>query len=138
MESPWTWREGHNPYHDTPFQVLGFGVDVRGRAAIKARIKNRRTKIRNAPEKFLLFGRTLYEADINAAETTIEDLEGRLYGELCTHRPRKASHDGRSPAARLAELAVPNVHTPLRVAPARLRRLVPTPPQRVHPPLVPW
>ncbi len=138
MASPWTWRAGHNPYRETPFQVLGLGVDVRGRAAVKARIKNRRTKICNAPERFPLFGRALSEADINAAETMLEDLEGRVYAELCTHRPRREKRDGPTPAARLAALAVPDVRMPLSVDPARLRRLVPTPPRRVHPPLVPW
>lgn len=136
MENPWTWREGQNPYRRTPFQVLGLGTDVRGRAAIKARIKNRRTKIHNAPERFPLFGRLLSEAEINAAETAIEDPESRLYAELCTHRPRQ--HRGPAPAERLAGLAVPDVHPAVTIDLARLRHLVPTPPRRAHVPIVPW
>ena len=138
MPSPWTWRSDHNPYRQTPFQVLGLSPDVRGRAAIKARIKNRRTKIRNAPERFLLFGRTVSEAEINAAETLLEEPEGRVYAELCTHRPRQVASNGPAPEARLADLIVPDVRVPITVDPARLRRLVPAPVRRVHEPLVPW
>jgi hypothetical protein len=85
--NPWAWQDGRNPYQSTAFQVLALEVDVRGRAAIRAHIKARRQRVRNAPDRFPLFGRLLSEADINEAEQRLQDPRLRLLEELRTERP---------------------------------------------------
>jgi len=136
--NPWIWHEGHNPYRSTAFQVLALGVDVRGRAAIRAQIRLRRQRIQSAPERFPLFGRTLSEAEINEAEEQIQDPAARLMAELCTHRPRPAHIDLGDLGDRLAAIAAHHHgDTPATVSPnwQELRRLVAPPQRRLFDPL---
>jgi hypothetical protein len=90
--NPWAWQDGHNPYQSTAFQVLELDVNLRSRAAIRAHVKTRRQRVRNAPERFPLFGRVLSEADINEAEQRIQDPRLRLIEELRTERTRDGRH----------------------------------------------
>ncbi len=138
LANPWAWQEGHNPYRSTAFQVLALGVNVQGRAAIRAQIRLRRQRIKSAPERFPLFGRTLSEAEINEAEERVQDPAARLLAELCTHRPRPARIDLGDLGDRLA--AIPPRHhrdSPVAFAPnwQELRRLVASPRPRVFKPL---
>ena len=138
-KSPWEeWREGYNPYRRTPFQVLGLSVKVKGRAAIKAAIRQRRQRIEAAPERFVLFGEQLDVAAVNEAEERVLDPEARLYAELCTHRPRQTSLDLGAQRTGLAEVTVPIPDVPTEVDRARLARIVPAPRARTFPPLVEW
>jgi hypothetical protein len=131
--NPWAWQDGRNPYRSTAFQVLALEVNVRGRAAIRAHVKARRQRVRNAPERFPLFGRLLSEADINEAEQRIQDPRLRLLEELRTHRPPakpvESDQDGVSEltvlGTRLAELAGPAAAPPTWINVDALCQLVP-------------
>lgn len=137
--SPWEeWRAGHNPYRRTPFQVLGISVTIKGRAAIKAAIRQRRRRIEAAPERFVLFGEQLDVAAVNEAEERVLEPEGRLYAELCTHRPRQTSIDLGTQRSELAEITAPIPDVPPEVDRSRLARLVAPPAPRTFPPLIDW
>lgn len=137
--SPWDeWRPGQNPYRRTPFQVLALRVTVKGRAAIKAAIRQRRQRIQATPERFPLFGERLDAAAVNDAEDRILDPESRLYAELCTHRPRGAPIDLGSVRTGLAEITVPIPEVRPSVDRERLARLVAPPAKRTFPRLIEW
>jgi hypothetical protein len=138
--NPWAWQEGRNPYTATAFQVLALDVNLRGRAAIRAHINARRRRVRNAPERFPLFGRPLSEAEINEAEERILDPEGRLLAELCTHRQRSTRLEVEDLEQRLDALTNPGdrpaVNAPkVSVNRNALRALVPPPSPRTFAPL---
>jgi hypothetical protein len=141
--SQWAWQDGRNPYRTTAFQVLALGVNLRGRAAIRAHIKTRRQRVHNAPERFLLFGNTLTEADINEAEQRIQDPASRLLDELCTHRPptgpEAPTEEHRAElsaiAAELESLAPQGGVPPVTVNTTELARLVPPARPRTFDPL---
>jgi hypothetical protein len=141
--SQWAWQDGRNPYRSTAFQVLALDVNLRGRAAIRAHIKTRRQRVHNAPERFLLFGKALTEADINEAEQRVQDPAARLLDELCTHRP-PAGPDTPAEAhrtelsaitAELETLAPQNGVAPVTVNTAELARLIPPARPRTFDPL---
>lgn len=137
--SPWEeWRPGQNPYRRTPFQILALPVTAKGRAAIKAVVRQRRQRIQNTPERFPLFGELLDVAAVNEAEERVLEPQARLYAELCTHRPRKTSIDLREQRNGLAEITVPIPDVPLVLDPTRLARIVPPPAMRNFPPLIEW
>jgi hypothetical protein len=103
--NPWAWQDGRNPYQWTAFQVLALDSNLRGRAAIRAHVKARRQRVRNAPERFPLFGRLLSEADINEAEQRIQDPRLRLLEELRTQRsPAKPPEPDSNGAADLTAI----------------------------------
>ena len=135
--SPWTeWRHGYNPYRRTPFQVLGLNSTVKGPGPIRNAIRQRRKRIQNTPERFPLFGEPLDVAEVNEAEDRILDPEGRLYAELCTHRPKLVSVDLGDVPSRLAEVTPP-IPNPQGVLNAqRLARLVLAPVERTFPTLI--
>ena len=141
--NPWAWQDGRNPYRSTAFQVLGLGVEVRGRAAIRAHVKTRRQRVHNAPERYLLFGNPLTEADINEAEQRIQDPATRLLDELCTHRPPPDS-GWRNPEnlaelteieQRLRALAPPDIPPEPTLNPTALCALIPPVRPRTFAPL---
>jgi hypothetical protein len=138
-ESPWQWRDGTNPYRNTAFQVLDLDVDVRGRKAIKEHIDRRRQRIRNAPERYKLFGRELREEDIAHAASRITDPGSRLYEELLTHRPRRLDTSKLARVvADLRELQVLPDQLPLNMDQRRLLRAVPRMKGREFAPIFPW
>ncbi|AKH85767.1 hypothetical protein AA958_30090 [Streptomyces sp. CNQ-509] len=100
-DNPWAWRDGHNPYRTTPFQVLALSPEVSGRAEIRNHVRKRRQRIERRADRYPLFGRTLRVAEVNAAEDRIKDPAARLLAELCTHRPeRPAERERADDAAR--------------------------------------
>lgn len=135
--NPWAWN-GANPYRGTAFQVLGLSPAVTGRASIKAQVQKRRQRVRNAPERFPLFGELLDEARINEAEAAISKPEGRIYAELCTHRPRVASADVGDLAHAVAEVPVSPLTVEYHLDLARLAALAPRPRRRELKPLIEW
>ena len=98
-DNPWAWRDGHNPYRATPFQVLALGPDVQGRAAIRNHVRKRRQRIERRADRHPLFGRTLRVAEVNAAEDRIKDPVQRLLAQLCTHWPEQPAEPGRTAGA---------------------------------------
>lgn len=103
---------------------------------LKNAINQRRRRIQNTPERFLLFGRPLDVAEVNEAENRILNAEARLYAELCTHRPRVISLDLGDAPGRLAEITPP-IPTPQRVLETqRLARFVPALVQRTFSALI--
>jgi hypothetical protein len=90
-DNPWAWRDGHNPYRATPFQVLALAPDLGGRGAIRSHVRKRRQRIERRADRYPLFGRTLRVAEVNAAEDRIKDPAQRLLAQLCTHRPEPSA-----------------------------------------------
>ena len=129
--NPWEWRDGHNPYRFTPFQVLDLEVDVTGRADIEARIRRRRRRIERAPERYRLFGRALGPADVNEAAGLLADPETRLLAELRTHRPEH----GPGEYVTAEDLPPEPPEPPPEVDPYRLLHLLPDPEPWRFPPL---
>lgn len=133
---PWGWPEdGVNPYRRTLFQVLDLDPAEKGKAAVKYRITQRRNRIRSAPERHLLFGRRLSEAEVNQAEAALADPVARLYAELCTHR-----REGRPPGPAVP-CEPPEPPRPLDVldlTPARLAALLPAAHEYTPPPPPQW
>ncbi|KMS70336.1 hypothetical protein ACM01_32065 [Streptomyces viridochromogenes] len=86
-DNPWAWRDGHNPYRATPFQVLALSPEAGGRGAIRNHVRKRRQRIERRADRYPLFGRVLRVAEVNAAEDRIKDPAQRLLAQLCTHRP---------------------------------------------------
>ena len=86
-ENPWAWRDGHNPYRTTPFQVLALSPEADGRGAIRNHVRKRRQRIERRADRYPLFGRTLRVAEVNAAEDRLKDPAQRLLAQLCTHWP---------------------------------------------------
>lgn len=143
-ENPWAWRSGENPYRRTPFQVLGLEVNLRGHGAIQAHIRARRRRIQGNPERFRVFGEMLDEARVNASERLIDHPGGRLYAELCMHRPPVAA-DEEDVAARLEEtttlvkkIRVPVPHPEVQIEARRLVRFLEPPAPRDFRPLLDW
>jgi hypothetical protein len=136
--SPWAWRQGRNPYRSTPLQVLALPPRLPSSAAYRAHLRQRRTRIVNAPQKYPLFGALLTEADLNDAAERIKDPEGRLLAELCAHRPRAVRVDLGEARGLLATVQSPIPDLPMNLDPARLRRLVPPIEARTFPSLLPW
>lgn len=95
-DNPWAWRDGHNPYRTTPFQVLALSPEVSGRAEIRNHVRKRRQRIERRADRYPLFGRTLRVAEVNAAEDRIKDPAARLLAELCTHRPEQPAERERA------------------------------------------
>ncbi|MGO4750212.1 hypothetical protein AB4212_16580 [Streptomyces sp. 2MCAF27] len=95
-DNPWAWRDGHNPYRATPFQVLALSPELSGRGAIRNHIRKRRQRIERRADRYPLFGRTLRVAEVNAAEDRIKDPALRLLAQLCTHRPEPPARPDRS------------------------------------------
>jgi hypothetical protein len=135
--SPWEeWKQGHNPYRRTPFQILGLSATLKGRGPIRNAIRQRRQRIQNTPERFPLFGAVLDLAEVNEAEERILDPETRLYAELCTHRSRVVSIDLKDVPSRLAEITPP-IPDPQCVRDVqRLTRFVPPLRVRTFPTLI--
>lgn len=135
--SPWEeWRPGYNPYRRTPFQILGLDPTAKGPGPVRSAIRQRRQRIQNAPERFVLFGERLDVAQVNEAEDRILNPEARLYAELCTHRPKLVSLDLGNVSSRLAEITPPIPNPQATVDARRLARLVPAPVERTFPSLI--
>ena len=137
--NPWRWREGRNPYLCTPFQILDLALDVKGRGPIEKHIRQRRDRIKNAPERFKLFGEVLDEARVNAAADALRDPNQRLYAELCTHRPVKAvafNFDGM--VKDLEAITVQPLSHAFAIDLNQLARLVPPPAPRTYEALLVW
>lgn len=133
----WGWPEdGVNPYRRTLYQVLGLDPAVEGKAAIRYRITQRRNRVRSAPERQLLFGRRLTEADVNQAEAALADPVARLYAVLCTHHQEDALPGSAVPAYEPPE--PPRPLDVLHLAPERLAALLPGPPAYTPPPPPDW
>lgn len=87
----WGWPEdGVSPYRATLFQILDLDPAEQNRATIRYRITRRRNRIRSAPDRHLLDGRPLTEADVNRAEAALADPVARRYAELCTPARERA------------------------------------------------
>lgn len=129
--SHWAWQDDRNPYRSTVFQVLGLGIEVSGRAEIRARIAARRQQVQD--ELVLLFGNPVTEAAITEAAQRIYDPTSRLLDELCTHRPPEgpvAPTDEHlaelaTIVAELESLAPHDTVAPVTVNTAALARLIP-------------
>jgi hypothetical protein len=106
-DHPWVWRTDGNPYRETLFQILDLDPTVTRSGAIKAHADRRLKRIKNAPERYPLFGRPLTEARVNRAAHAIRDPEARVYALLCTHHPRAAEVDLAEFATRLADVPLP-------------------------------
>ncbi|WUH99948.1 hypothetical protein OHR68_41780 [Spirillospora sp. NBC_00431] len=131
-DNPWAWRDGHNPYRRTPFQVLALAPDLSGRAAIQRHIRRRRRRIERRPDRYRLYGSSLSVAEVNAAEDQIKDPAGRLLALLLTHRPEpREAPDLAGIAARAAALVPAAGEPPVpALNPAALARLAPAPAPR--------
>lgn len=137
----WARQDGRNPYRSTVFQVLGLGVEVGGRAAIRARIAARRQQAQDEP--VLLFGNPVTEADITEAAHRVQDPTTRLLDELCTHRPPDdppaptEEHHAELAAivAELESLAPQDPVAPVTVNTTELARLIPSARPRSFDPL---
>jgi hypothetical protein len=138
MSGPWLWRDGRNPYRRTPFQALALDPNLRGKAGIRAHTKQRLARIRNAAHQFPVFGEVLTEAQVQAAAARIGDPAGRVYAELCTHRPRVFRVDVDEVAARLNEIVMPEIRPAVTIRPDRLVHLVERPAPREFRPLFWW
>jgi hypothetical protein len=128
----WEWHEGRNPYRETAFQILDLDPDTAGRAAIDAEVRKRRNRVKRAPERYRLFGRTLSVAEVNEAAAQLDDAEARLLAELRTHVPERSDV---TPPDPLPE--PPPVPAAGLLDPRRLPRLTAAPEARTLPPMWP-
>jgi hypothetical protein len=139
-DNPWRWRDGHDPYHRTPLQVLGIAPDLTGRSAVRAAARRRRLRVERGADRFPLFGCPVELAEVNEAEQELTTATGRLLAELRTHRPsRHQQEDLRAQWDALAAdfARLPGAETPETpdaspaVRPEGLLGWLPTPPPRL-------